>query len=388
MLFFFPLGTDAPVYYWPITTVAMIAINVLVFAETVANPELADSLVLHFGQFNPVEWITSAFVHGNLMHILGNMIFFWTFGLIVEGKLGWRKTLYVYLGISAAQCAVEQILMLGRHVGCSFGASAIVYGIMAMSMVWAPENRVRCVWGWWFITGQIDKIEIRVRDLAACLLTYELIILFFSGVAMSTELLHLMGAAAGGAIAVWMLKTGKVDCENWDWFSVRAGRHKTTPDELAQNEARNEDPQKVEEERSRRVENSLRQIREIIRQGQPMLAWKANDRMARELPGWSLPEEELAALIASFHHKNLRVESIPAMAEYLAQFPLRSVAMRLKLAEILIADQRRPAQALKVLKKIPETSLDAAGQAQLAKLRTEAERIHAEDPYEIADDDW
>ena len=46
---FFPYSTDAPVYYWPFTTVAMIVVNVLVYAWEVSNPDLVQSLCLETG---------------------------------------------------------------------------------------------------------------------------------------------------------------------------------------------------------------------------------------------------------------------------------------------------------------------------------------------------
>jgi hypothetical protein len=62
--------------------------------------------------------------------------------------------------------------------------------------------------------------------------------------------------------------------------------------------------------------------------------------------------------------------------------------VRLKLAQILLVDQHRPAQALRVLRKLDETALDVPRRELLAKLRVKAEQLHEEDPYEVADCDW
>ena len=138
---FFPYGTDAPIYYWPYTTVAMIVVNVLVFVLEMTNPGLMEWLSLQTGSgLHPLEWLTSNFDHEGFWHIAGNMIFLWSFGLIVEGKLGWWRTLLIYLGLGIVQSAIEQMLMLfGPAIMC-LGASAIICGFMAMSLVWAPEN--------------------------------------------------------------------------------------------------------------------------------------------------------------------------------------------------------------------------------------------------------
>ena len=225
---FFPYSTDAPIYYWPITTVLLIAVNVLVFLALPAGPELG-TLILTYGDgLHPTQWITSNFIHGGIYHLVGNMLSLWAFGLVVEGKLGWYKTLAVFLGIGAVQCAVEQILMLGSPGGGSFGASAVIFGFMAMSLVWAPENQMQCLF---LLVVYPLYFEMKVALLVGLFLLLQVATAILTKMAMSSEVLHLIGAAAGFAVAIGMLKRGLVDCENWDIFSVWAGRHTMTPEE-------------------------------------------------------------------------------------------------------------------------------------------------------------
>ena len=68
--------------------------------------------------------------------VAGNMIALWAFGLVVEGKLGACKTLFVYLGIGVLHGAIVQFLMLGGAQNYCLGASAIIYGFMAMCLIW------------------------------------------------------------------------------------------------------------------------------------------------------------------------------------------------------------------------------------------------------------
>ncbi len=53
----------------------------------------------HGEGLHPVQWVTNNFLHGRIFHLVGNMIFLWGFGLVVEGKLGWWRFLLVYMGI-------------------------------------------------------------------------------------------------------------------------------------------------------------------------------------------------------------------------------------------------------------------------------------------------
>ena len=62
--------------------------------------------------------------------------------------------------------------------------------------------------------------------------------------------------------------------------------------------------------------------------------------------------------------------------------------MRMKLAQILLIEQRRPGAALKVMAKIDETALDPRQKELLKRLRTEAEGSRDEESYEVAADEW
>lgn len=216
-----PLRSDAPLYHRPWATIGIISLNVLVqiwIATT--SIENLEPLIIEFGSINPLEWMTRIFAHAGWMHLIGNMIFLWVFGQIVEGKIGWWKFLAVYGGIAAASGLVEQILMLGAHGG-SLGASSVIFGLLAIALVWAPDNEVDCLL---IFVVYVKTFEIRIRWLAALYLFFQVLGVLFSGLAPSSELLHLLGMAAGLPIGIIMLRRGWVDCEGWDWFSRRAHR--------------------------------------------------------------------------------------------------------------------------------------------------------------------
>src|SRR4051812_8846087 len=126
-----PTGTDAPIYHWPYVTVALIVLNVaLLFAvpptptvilldedevvEEVEGPSTFDryALALGDGRLHPVQWVTHNFLHYGLGHLLGNMLFLWAFGIVVEGKLGPVKYLLAYLAIGTLHGALVQTLLI------------------------------------------------------------------------------------------------------------------------------------------------------------------------------------------------------------------------------------------------------------------------------------
>lgn len=137
-MFFFPFSTDAPVYYWPFASVGLIAVNVMVFLAMVTGSISApENWILWYGQgLHPEQWLTSIFMHASVDHLVGNMLFLWVFGLVVEGKLGWQRFLACYLAIGVGQSMLEQMVMLfNSDGGGSLGASAAIFGLMAMAAV-------------------------------------------------------------------------------------------------------------------------------------------------------------------------------------------------------------------------------------------------------------
>ena len=389
-MFFFPYGTDAPIYHWPITTVLMIAMNMLVFCAEIAYPDQAKDYILVFGNgLHPAQWITSNFMHAGIMHLLGNMLALWSFGLVVEGKLGCLKTLVIYLGIGLIESAILQTLMLGADGGGALGASGIIFGLMAMSLIWAPENNMQCVFVLIiFIYPRIYDFEVTIMVMVALMLGIEIFIQTLTGMAISSQAIHIIGAAIGFAVAIALLKARLVDCENWDAFSVWAGKNSMHEDKRAETEKVDKAVLQQQQESQQKLrETALAQIHEIIQNGQPELALKAHHRMLKTMPGWSIPENDLFNLILALHKKKLMAESIPIMVEYLKQHPQKSTLMRLKFAQILVTVQNRPAQALKIMAKINESELDDRQREYLDKLRAKASQLHEKDPYEIAEFD-
>ena len=225
-----PYGTDAPIYHLPYATGSMIAVNVAAFlgltwlAETLPEERFGEVysqlMLLHGEGLRPWQWVTSNFLHEGFLHLLGNMFCLWGFGLVVEGKIGWRRFLMVYLGIGITQCAVEQTLMLFAEPGGSLGASAVVYGLLALAMVWAPQNEMSCVFVWL----RPVAFDVTLYTLGGIAVLIQIGTGMLAGMTMSSQVLHLMGAGLGFGIGVVMLKKGWVDCEGWDLFSVWAGR--------------------------------------------------------------------------------------------------------------------------------------------------------------------
>lgn len=89
-----------------------------------------------------VALFTAMFLHGGLMHLLGNMLFLWIYGDNVEHRLGsfWFLFWYLATGVAAtlshAWFAADSPLPM-------VGASGAISGVLGFYFVWFPRNYVR-----------------------------------------------------------------------------------------------------------------------------------------------------------------------------------------------------------------------------------------------------
>ena len=388
---FFPYNTDAPIYHWPIVTVMMIVVNIAVFAWEIVNPEIVEVYALTIGDgLHPVQWVTSNFLHADPFHLFGNMLALWAFGLVVEGKLGAWKTLVVYLGIGTLEGFFVQLIMLGHEPTKCLGASTIVFGVMAISLIWAPENKMDCFLLIWF---RPFFFEVQIQMLVGLFVALEILLLYNSSGALSSELMHVVGAVLGFAVAMTLLKTGQVDCEHWDIFSVWAGRNFMTPEERAREYAESPAGKKEAEERelrrreevARRLEMILEEIRRALREKKPLPAFHVVKKIANENPHWMLPEPELLQLIQFLSEKAHYPEAIEAIHFYLAHYHMKKGLVQIKLAQTYLL-KNQPRTALKALKQIDVKTLDATQLRFCQNLRAKLESMQTHDTYELAED--
>ena len=358
--------------------------------------------------------MTHNFLHYGLIHLAGNMLFLWVFGIVVEGKLGPVKYLLAYLAIGTLHGAFTQALFMksGLDVHAA-GASAVVYGLLAVCMVWAPRNELNCIailivgfrtfvfhWDLYYTTVAILYVGEQVCGLV-----------FWGalgGKVMISELGHLSGAFWGVVVGVALLKAGLVDCEGWDLFSLWTKRQKLAKDWKKRGERL--DHEKVVERsyvkanarakssktrpsltvdgpsQEERAAAAVRRVKSLIDEGKISEALAAYDKSARILFDWP-SQPDLYAMIKALHAKGAEADSIRLMREHCQCFPKESTKMRIKLAQILIRDRQRPVAALRVLEEIPAGALPADLESMRQKLAVKAKRMVEEGVLELEGDD-
>lgn len=152
-----PLRDRNPTMTFPFVTKALVFINVAVFIYELLNPAVIQKYAfipaLAFSE--PYRWVTHMFLHGGLLHIVGNMIYLWVFGDNVEDHYGHLRFLALYLlwGLAAAfvhYWAVASQAALLSAVGVvgnpmwvpAVGASGAISGVLGAYMVLYPRARI------------------------------------------------------------------------------------------------------------------------------------------------------------------------------------------------------------------------------------------------------
>jgi membrane associated rhomboid family serine protease len=217
-----PLSDDNPLLRTPIVTILLLLLiaaawifvqgaglddNVL--AATVCNLGMVAGEITHGAPLGtavplghgmacvvdaePINYLTpltSMFLHGGWMHILGNSLFLWVFGKAVEDSMGHLRFLAFYL-LCGLVAAAAQIAIDPTSPVPMVGASGAISGVMGAYVVLYPRVRVN--------TLVIFVIFFRILALPAWL-----VLLYWFGLQVVKALPQVAGVetAAGSGVAV------------------------------------------------------------------------------------------------------------------------------------------------------------------------------------------
>jgi rhomboid family protein len=165
-----PLKDNVPTRTFPLVTVAIIAVNTVVWFWEVGGKTSVDQDVAADGYYpctvqGPCEAVrvgshvyahhlpwwqgafTSMFMHASWEHIIGNMLFLWIFGNNVEDALGKIRFAIWYLlaGLAAMAAQTFVTLQFGNVADASvpnIGASGAIAGVLGAYFLLLPRARV------------------------------------------------------------------------------------------------------------------------------------------------------------------------------------------------------------------------------------------------------
>src|SRR5690606_5080423 len=210
------------------------------------------------------------------------------------GKVGWWRMLLLYLAIGVVDGLLVQVAMLGGGSSPlspmgpqgAGGASSAIFGLMAVCMIWAPQNHAKMVFVYYVY---VREFEAPYWGLAFFYIGLDLLLAAIGGFEIGTSMLHLSGALVGLAMGVAMLKLDWVDCERWDLLSLWAGRdmESFSADERRQRE------QRQRESIDQRREHLVSQIEAHLAEQRPDLAEIGRRLLGKVDPAYALPEATL-----------------------------------------------------------------------------------------------
>lgn len=190
-----PLRDVIPSRTTPFVTIILIVLNALAFWFELLLPAPERQVFIRdFGivpaAFTWSSVITSMFLHGGWLHVIGNMWYLWIFGDNVEDRLGHGRYLVFYL-LCGVVAGLAQTLINPDSYVPTIGASGAIAGVMGAYFVLYPQSRVLTLIPLFIF---IEVIEIR----AIYFLGFWFLMQLFSGVG---SVAHTAGSQGG--VAFW-----------------------------------------------------------------------------------------------------------------------------------------------------------------------------------------
>jgi membrane associated rhomboid family serine protease len=142
----FPLRDVIPSRSTPYITVTIIALNAVAWLYELALPDEALGVFLQLygvvpADFSTATLVTSMFLHGSWLHVIGNMWYLWIFGDNVEDRMGHGRYVAFYL-LCGILAALGHVALEPGSTLPTVGASGAIAGVMGAYFVLYPQSRV------------------------------------------------------------------------------------------------------------------------------------------------------------------------------------------------------------------------------------------------------
>lgn len=224
---FVPIGDDNPLksIRFQYVTVALIIVNALVFLLQSATGS-SDALSADFavvprelfqaGIFSagdtaiavgglhiaePITLVTYMFLHGDPMHLIGNLLFLWVFGDNVEDALGHGRYLLFYLACGVAAGLLHAVVIPDSS-DALIGASGAVSGVIAAYLMLHPRVGV------WVLAFKIIPLKITAAFVLGLWILTQVIMVALPQVGPTAWWAHIGGLCAGAALVIVMRRRG------------------------------------------------------------------------------------------------------------------------------------------------------------------------------------
>lgn len=158
----FPIRNPNPTSIRPLITISLIIICTLIFlwqsslgsreaAQVVYQFAVTPALFLHKAglthSFIPVELtaITAMFFHADVLHLTGNMLFFWIFGKTIEDACGHLR-FFVFYFLCGVIAMLTHVLLNPESQTPLIGASGAISAVLGAYLRLFPHSRIVVVY--------------------------------------------------------------------------------------------------------------------------------------------------------------------------------------------------------------------------------------------------
>ena len=178
----------------PMVTYGLIFFNVFIYLISVLGNFQNTIGILGFKPDHNAwyTWLTASFIHANLFHLAGNMVFLYTFGTFLEDILGELKFLFVYvLGAlaSASVFAIVNLLFIPQAAMIPLiGASGAIAALLGLAMIRFRGDSLHVFYIVWLLLIKWGSFTVK---------TYMAILAYLS-VELLSGLFQILTGAVGG----------------------------------------------------------------------------------------------------------------------------------------------------------------------------------------------
>jgi membrane associated rhomboid family serine protease len=188
-----PLRSSERIHSPTPVVITLIVVNILLFFYELSLGYAMRSFVARWGivpdLINRNLWalLTSMFLHGGWLHLLGNMAFLWVFGRNIEDRLGSRNFAILYVACGLAAAVIHVIVNPYSRVP-TIGASGAIAGVMGAYLIKFWKSDIDTLFWMIFVW--------RMPVPAPYFLIYWFVVQFFSGLGSIGETDYTGGGVA------------------------------------------------------------------------------------------------------------------------------------------------------------------------------------------------
>ncbi|MFO0972477.1 MAG: rhomboid family intramembrane serine protease [Phycisphaerae bacterium] len=216
-----PIRTDTQVRRIPYVNYGLIAACVLIHALVAMGGDGAASwrrpLMLWPLEPRLMQFLSYQFLHGDVMHLAGNMLFLWVFGNAVNARMG--HFVYALFYLAGGVLAGVGFVLSGGDNPC-LGASGAIAAVTTAYLVLFPRSEIT-IFYWFFFVGVVN-VNALWFILGKVILWDNLLAMNIgaAGVTSVAYAAHVSGYCAGFVIALLLLLTRSLPRDHFDLLSI------------------------------------------------------------------------------------------------------------------------------------------------------------------------